>query len=188
MKEKGVAYVPTMTVYDALYSASQGKTDMFDRSLVQQVGPADLLRSSKQWISGGKNGDMTSIAPYIKMGIEVSAKNVLNAYKAGVKLVTGSDAGNPGVMHGPTVHRELQLWVAAGVPTGAALQGATSNGAQLLGAGSRMGVIKKGYEATLLLVDGNPLQDISSTERISMVMFKGERVNRGELFEDDKKK
>ena len=47
----------------------------------------------------------------------------------------------------------------------------------------RMGLIKKGYEANLLLVDGNPLKEISVTERISMVMFKGERVDRSELFD-----
>jgi imidazolonepropionase-like amidohydrolase len=46
-----------------------------------------------------------------------------------------------------------------------------------------MGLIKKGYQANLLLVDGNPLKDISVTERISMVMFKGERVDRSELFD-----
>ena len=42
---------------------------------------------------------------------------------------------------------------------------------------------KQGYQANLLLVDGNPLKDISVTERISMVMFKGERVDRSELFD-----
>ena len=64
----------------------------------------------------------------------------------------------------------------------------TANAAALLGAGSRMGQIKQGYDATLLLVDGNPLKEISSTERISMVLLKGERVQRGDMFADDKKK
>jgi len=47
----------------------------------------------------------------------------------------------------------------------------------------RFGSIRKGLEADLLLVDGNPLQDISATERISTVFFKGERVNRADLFD-----
>ena len=188
MKEKGIRFAPTLTVYDSLVSVAEGKTDAFDRSLVQQVGPMELLRSSKLWIQSGKNGDMTSAAPYLKQGFERSRKNALHAYDAGVTLVTGTDAGNPGVVHGPGVHRELQLWVEAGIPTGGALQGATANAAALLGAGSRMGQIKQGYDATLLLVDGNPLKEISSTERISMVLLKGERVQRSDLFEDDKKK
>jgi imidazolonepropionase-like amidohydrolase len=110
-------------------------------------------------------------------------QNLQSAMRAGVILVTGTDSGNPTILHGPGVHRELQLWVEAGVPTAVALQAATYNGAQLLRASNRMGLIKKGYEANLLLVDGNPLKDISVTERISMVMFKGERVDRSELFD-----
>jgi imidazolonepropionase-like amidohydrolase len=97
--------------------------------------------------------------------------------------VTGTDAGNPQMIHGPGIHRELQLWVAAGIPPSVALQAATYNGARLLRVDNRIGLIRKGYEASLLLVDGNPLQDISATERIQMVMFKGERVDRTELFD-----
>ena len=50
--------------------------------------------------------------------------------------------------------------------------------------GRSNGADKKGYQANLLLVDGNPLQDISSTERISAVFFQGERLDRKELFDE----
>jgi imidazolonepropionase-like amidohydrolase len=63
------------------------------------------------------------------------------------------------------------------------LQAATGNGAALLRAGNRIGGIRKGMDADLLLVDGNPLQDIGATERISVVVFKGERLQRPELFD-----
>jgi imidazolonepropionase-like amidohydrolase len=98
-------------------------------------------------------------------------------------LVAGTDSGYPMAVHGPGVHRELQLWVEAGIPPPAALQGATYNAARLLRADQRIGLIRKDYEASLLLVDGNPLQDISATERISTVFFKGERVDRSAIFE-----
>ncbi len=48
-----------------------------------------------------------------------------------------------------------------------------------------MGLIRKGYEASLLLVDGNPLKDISSTERIAMVFLKGGHVDRQGLFKQE---
>ena len=122
-------------------------------------------------------------------GFALARKNLLNAYQAGVTLVTGSDAGNATVSHGPTVHREVELWVEAGIPHNAALQGATGNAAQLLGAGGRIGFVRKGYEATLLLVDGDPTKDIGAIERISRVFLKGESVDRSDLFEEyDKKK
>ena len=108
--------------------------------------------------------------------LQVEAGNLKRAYQAGVTLVAGSDAGNPLVLHGPTVQHELQLWVAAGIPAAVALQAATFNAARLLRADSRIGLLVKGHDADLLVIDGNPLADISTTERISLVVFKGERI------------
>ena len=119
------------------------------------------------------------------MSLETGRANLLRAYHAGVMLVTGSDAGNLLVFHGPTVHRELQLWTQAGIPATVALQAATYNAARLLRAEKRIGSIRKGLEATLFIVDGNPLEDIQATERIALVMLKGERVDRSELFDQD---
>jgi imidazolonepropionase-like amidohydrolase len=117
------------------------------------------------------------------VSLEIASDNLRRAYAAGVTLVTGSDAGNLLVIHGPTVQRELQLWVAAGVPPAAALQAATFNSARLLKQDHRIGLLKKGYDANLLVIDGNPLQDISTLERISMIVFLGERVNRADLLQ-----
>jgi len=52
-----------------------------------------------------------------------------------------------------------------------------------LGAENRIGKVAPGYEATVLIVDGNPLEDIRGTRRISDVIFKGERVRRSALFQ-----
>jgi imidazolonepropionase-like amidohydrolase len=117
------------------------------------------------------------------MSLEQGNRNLVRAWKAGVMLVTGSDAGNFLVMHGPTVQHEVELWVAAGIPIQVALQAATANGAKLLGAGDRFGTIEKGKEATFLLVDGNPLQDVKALSSISMVMLKGEHIGRSGLFD-----
>jgi imidazolonepropionase-like amidohydrolase len=76
------------------------------------------------------------------------------------------------------VQREVQLWVEAGIPVSVALQAATLNGAKSLRADKRMGSVEIGKEATLLVVDGNPLEDLKAAEAISFVMFKGERIGR----------
>ncbi len=57
------------------------------------------------------------------------------------------------------------------------------NAAKLLRADKRIGSIRQGLDADLLLVDGNPLQDIAATERISLVIYKGERIGRSALFD-----
>src|SRR5262247_3908077 len=85
-----------------------------------------------------------------------AVKNLLSAYRAGVPLVIGTDAGNYGTFHGAALHREMELWQDAGIPPADILKAATSNASQLLGAGDRIGRIAKGYEANLIIVDGNP--------------------------------
>ena len=105
------------------------------------------------------------------------------AWRSGKMLVGGTGSGVVPLVHGPAIHRELQLWVMAGMPASMALEAATSSAATFLGAEGRLGAVKPGADASLLLVDGNPLLDISATERISTVFFRGERVERSELFD-----
>jgi imidazolonepropionase-like amidohydrolase/ABC-type multidrug transport system permease subunit len=183
MKAMGVTYDPTLTVLEAMQAFVAGKTDLLDRSLVQQVIPRQWFAQAKESLNApGAQAARKAIGAY-PFRLDLAKQNLADAYRVGVILVSGTDAGNPLVIHGPGVHRELQLWVEAGIPPAAALQGATYNAARLLRADQRIGLIRKGYDASLLLVDGNPLQDISATERISTVFFKGERVNRPELFD-----
>lgn len=187
LKEKGIAYTPTLAVLDAVRGLAQGKPEMFSRTLVEQVGPAPLIASSKAYVASQKPADPARLEALDK-NIEMVKRNTARAAQAGVMLITGTDSGNPGLIHGPGVHRELQLLVAAGVPVGVALQAATGNAAKVLRVDQTTGFLRKGYDATMILVDGNPLNDISATERITSVFLKGQRINRGELFEDDKKK
>ena len=183
MKAKGIAFNPTLSVVEGFTNFSQGNTTLLKRSLVQQVTRKELLEGTEH---AGTNAEMAGLRDRLKrypMSLEVGGKNLLKAWRAGVLLVTGSDAGNFLVLHGPTVQHEIELWVAAGIPIDVALQAATINGAKLLRAESRIGTIEKGKEATLLIVDGNPLQDVRALSSISAVFMKGERVIRSELFE-----
>jgi len=185
MARSGISYDPTLSVLEGFHDVSAGRDDLLQRSLVRQVLPQKLLSGTRAALAAGKytNGER---AAGLQSAMHVAEDNLRRAWKAGVPLVTGSDAGNTLVFHGPAVHRELQLWVAAGIPPTVALQAATRNAAQLLGTGSRLGLVAPGYDATLLVVDGDPTREISSTERISMVIFQGERVRRAELFDPAK--
>lgn len=182
MAHDGVYFDPTLAVGEAYTQYFSGKADALDNSLVQQTLTANLLKGTRDFVTSGKGTNAAKAAIFVK-ALEQSRENLLRAWKAGVPLVTGSDSGNPLVFPGPSLHHELQLWVQAGIPAAVALQAATGNAATLLRASDRIGGIRKGMEASLLLVDGNPLQDIAATERISMVMFKGERLSRSELFD-----
>ena len=187
MKAAGIDYDPMLAAVEAMEAFMDGRAEFLDRSLVQQVVPRQWFAQVKDSlnspaIQGARKAarESSAASPF---RLDLAKQNLAAAFHAGVILVTGTDAGNPMVVHGPSVHRELQLWVEAGIPPAAALQAATYNAARLLRADQRIGLIRKGYDASLLLVDGNPLQDISATERISTVFFKGERVDRSDLFD-----
>ena len=182
MAKLGMTYDPTLSVGAAFAEFAAGRLDALNRSLVQQTATRELLAGTRKMMEAPENAKVRESLGKYPASNGIAADNLRRAHGAGVLLVTGSDAGNPLVFHGPTVQRELELWVAAGIPNAVALQAATLNAARALHAEQRFGSIEKGKEASLLVVDGNPLQDIHATEAISFVLFKGERINRAELF------
>ncbi|HEY2799818.1 MAG TPA: amidohydrolase family protein [Chthoniobacterales bacterium] len=183
MKAKGIAYDPTLSVAEGFTDFAKGNGELLKRSLVQQVTPKDLLSGTEHALTSDAMKKMRNGLAHYPMSLAQGDRNLFKAWHAGVMLVTGSDAGNPLVLHGPTVEHEVELWVAAGIPPATALQGATANAAKLLRANQHIGTIEKGKDATLLIVDGNPLQDVHALSAISTVILKGERVRRPELFE-----
>ncbi len=183
MKTKGIAFDPTLSVVEGLSDFAKGKTDLLKRSLVQQVTTKELLTGTEHAATNNEMKSMREGLSHYPLSIELGNRNLLKAWRAGVLLVTGSDAGNFLVLHGPTVQHEIELWVAAGIPPEIALESATSHAARLLRADDRIGTIEKGKEASLLIVDGNPLQDVRALSSISNVFQKGERVQRNTLFE-----
>jgi imidazolonepropionase-like amidohydrolase/ABC-type multidrug transport system permease subunit len=182
MARDGIYLDPTLAVAEAYALYFGGKPDTLNQSLVQQVVPARLLKETREFVGSGKGADPAK-AELFQHALVTARANLLRAWQAGVPLVMGSDSGNPLVFHGPSLHREFELWVEAGIPVMVALQAATVNAAKLLGADKRIGAIRVGLDADLLLVDGNPLQEIAATGRISLVVFKGERIRRAALFE-----
>jgi imidazolonepropionase-like amidohydrolase len=183
MAREGVSYDPTLFVGEAFRDLAAGRFDLLKRPLVQQVGPPDLIKHTEAKLSAKETEDMRKSLGEYPMDQGLAAENLRRAYQHRVTLVAGSDAGNLLVIHGPTVQHELELWVKAGIPTAVALQAATYNAAKLLRAENRIGLVQPGHDADLLIVDGNPLEDISATERISSVVFKGERIDRASLFD-----
>jgi imidazolonepropionase-like amidohydrolase len=164
---------------EASSAFSTGSTETLDRPLVLQVGPANLIDATRRLIQ-------SQASPQPRPFDDTTAReNLLRAWHDGVTLVTGTGSGNPGLIHGPALHRELQLWVNAGIPPAVALQAATYNAATLLRATDRIGLIAKGRDATLLIVDGDPLKDIRQTESVQQVIFRGERIDRSDLFDQE---
>jgi imidazolonepropionase-like amidohydrolase/ABC-type multidrug transport system permease subunit len=183
MKAKGIVFDPTLSVVEGFRDFADGNAELLKRSLVQQVTSKELMQGTEHAVTSRAMAALRESIGNYPMSLQEGRQNLLHAWRAGVTLVTGSDAGNFLVFHGPTVQHELELWVAAGIPAAVALQAATDNASHLLGASDRIGTIEKGKEATLLVVDGNPLQNISALSSVSIVFMKGERVDRSGLFD-----
>jgi imidazolonepropionase-like amidohydrolase len=99
------------------------------------------------------------------------------AYRAGVRLVSGSDAGiGPAKQHGVLPEGVVAL-VTAGVPAAGALASATSVAARACGLGERKGRLRAGYDADLLLVDGDPLNDVGALRHIRGMVLAGTTVD-----------
>ncbi len=101
-------------------------------------------------------------------------------YRAGVPILAGTDAngeaaGPAMISHGSSLHHELELLVEAGLTTVDALRAATSRPARYFGLADR-GVIEPGRRADLVLIDGDPLQDITATRSIRRVWCGGTEV------------
>jgi imidazolonepropionase-like amidohydrolase len=103
--------------------------------------------------------------------------NIAALEAAGVPILAGTDAANPGTVHGVSLHHELRLLVDSGLTAESALAAATSRAADAFTLSDR-GRIKPGLRADLLLVEGNPLEDIRAVSRIRGVWKAGHPVDR----------
>ena len=122
-----------------------------------------------------KNGKIKGFYPDIVVpkALEVGPKlqsTFAKAYKKGVKIAFGTDAGV--FPHGINA-KEFGYMVEAGMPPIAAIQSATITNASLLGLGNEIGQIKPDFIADIIAVDDNPLQNIKTLEKTIFVMKDG---------------
>ncbi|HYX26957.1 MAG TPA: amidohydrolase family protein [Pyrinomonadaceae bacterium] len=101
--------------------------------------------------------------------------------RAGVKILAGTDFGNPYILPGFSLHDELGLLVKAGLTPMEALQSATRNPAEFLGTLDQLGTVETGKIADLVLLRANPLTNIANTQKIEAVIIGGRLLDQSEL-------
>jgi len=103
-----------------------------------------------------------------------NSKKVLKKLRdEGVNIALGTDSGAPGVVVGKAVHKELELMVEAGLSPMEAILAGTKNAAENLGKGSHLGTVEQGKLADMIVVSRDPLDEISNTMGIKMVLKDG---------------
>lgn len=116
-----------------------------------------------------------------RRGDGVRLKLTQTLHQAGARLLVGTDTPHPFVMPGFSVHEELSNFVDAGLSPYEALKAATADAAEFIGAAGEFGVVKSGARADLILVEGNPLEDVKNASRIAGVMVRGQWMPREAL-------
>jgi imidazolonepropionase-like amidohydrolase len=109
----------------------------------------------------------------MRMVSEVGKGNIKKAFEAGVKIGLGTDAAV--YPHGLNAH-ELAAYVSIGMSPLQAIQTATINDADLLGWSDKVGTLEPGKWADIIAVDGDPLEDVTTLQRVKFVMKGGEVV------------
>jgi imidazolonepropionase-like amidohydrolase len=167
MVERKAFLIPTLAV--ALTVAHQGHVE---RLKADPLLAPYLTPSSLQYMA-------IPFPPELGGGIkpDVMRQSTRMMLEEGVPVLAGSDAGNPGVAAGATLHYELQELVTAGLTPVQALAGATALAAQAFHLSDR-GRVAPGLRADLLLVRGDPTVDVRQTRDIVGVWKEGRRLDR----------
>ena len=164
---KKLFVVPTLTVMES-DGGSQGASQLCrdaDLSPFLTTANVRLLRETFPRL------------PKSQVNLKVAMQSVAKLHRAGVAILAGSDAPNPGAVHGCSLHRELENLVAAGLTPLEALRAATSLPAEKFSLKNR-GRIAVGCRADLLLVSGDPTKRITDTRKIVGVWKAGHPIDR----------
>ena len=172
LKRRGVVYTPTLFVpsgYDLVLSGRFTPTPAERR-----WADPDVLATFEE-VKGYPELTARPRRPPSAEAARTAAQNLQRLASAGVTIAAGTDAGNIGTLHGPSIFRELRLMADAGLTPAAVLAAATSGGARVMGREKDLGALAPGRLADLLILDRDPLADVGNLEAIHRVV-KGGRV------------
>jgi hypothetical protein len=173
MKQHHTVLDTTLTAFEGNFTQKQGETDPSYAAVADHV-PVAVQRG---WRKNSMNVTEQNAAKY-RASYDKMVQFVGRLYRAGVPLEAGTDG-----IAGFTLHRELELYVRAGLSPAEALQVATWNGARFTGRLTDLGSIEPRKRADLVLVDGDPTRNISDIRRISLVMKDGVIYFPAEVYE-----
>lgn len=168
--ERGAFVIPTLSVIANLANARPGEL------LIADPAFAERLDDGQRASLGQSYPPLWQRASHLEHGLA----NVAALAAAGVDVLAGSDAGNPGTAAGPSLHGEMEWLMRAGFTSAEALRAATALPARRFGLADR-GRIAEGLRADLVLVKGDPEADIRATRAITKVWKNGQPVRLGRL-------
>lgn len=178
LKTAGIPVVPTMIIFER--GAQMSESHYVFGELEQQIEAPEVLEQLSD-ATCAKNNPHPFLGKWLSAMAAARPHRTASLgamYRAGVPLFVGTDSSIIGNVAGASIHHELKMLVSSGMTPHDALLGATVLPSRFFFPDARIGVIEPGAEADLLLVDGNPLEDIAATSKINTVVQGGKVVTR----------
>ncbi|BDD05493.1 amidohydrolase [Aureibacter tunicatorum] len=177
-KENNTWLIPNLT---NLVSIRKQAESLESIETLPSLKYAHPLMQDKWLTSNGYYGASDESIEYYQRQVDFH-KLIVKAFKeADVPMLAGTDAGISGVVWGFSLHDELELLVDAGLTNEEALATATRLGAEWLEIDDKIGTIETGKFADLVLLNENPLENISNTTEISAVFVNGQWLNKNKI-------
>ena len=170
--DKDILIDPTVAIFENKIVANKGELSP-TYGMVAERFPVINQRS---YYAGGLPKDESQKELY-QASFDKMLEVINDLYEKGVALVPGTD-GLPGFLY----HRELELYVQAGIPTAEVLRLATIKSAEITGVASTLGSVDIGKSANLIMIDGNPVEDISDIRKVEWTMKGGKIYYADELY------
>jgi imidazolonepropionase-like amidohydrolase len=175
VKSRDIIYMTTFMVEDGYRNVLGQQVALSD--IEQKLGDPEVIATWAELAKippGEIPGGIPRMAPAPRRPVEY--ENLMLLESAGVRVVGATDAGNIGTLHGPALHREMELMAVAGMRPSDILTSVTRTAAAAMGRQSELGTLEKGKFADLVILDADPAIDIKNTRKISRVMKGGEFV------------
>jgi imidazolonepropionase-like amidohydrolase len=186
VKERGVIYTTTIVVLEGYVEVLGQSVDLTD--IERSCGDPKVIAS---WADLAKiPTDQLPLAARLPgrfTNKDVILANLKRMQDAGVIVAAGTDAGNIGTLHGPSLHREFELMTEAGLTPMQIIVDATRNAARVFSPNPQIGTIESGKLADLVILDADPLADIRNARQINTVIKGGHVFDISKLTSGDRK-
>ncbi len=181
-QSKHTNYCPTITVFNNIYQMMIDDS-ILDSELLEYMNPlikkVDSKNQFERWFNAKQDDPAT--VERIKTQHNFHLKIVKKLHEVGVTIICGTDAGIGVTLPGFSIHKELAFYKEAGLSNYEVLKTATVNASKTHSIMNQLGTIEEGKIANCLLVDENPLVELSSLENPIFVFVNGRKLSRETL-------